>query len=385
MPVLGAPGVYRLQAVVRPPVPQRTGVPAFVGYARPRRSDGPAAGEVSLWAGFEALFEEPPGFLGSAVRAFFANGGQTCRVAAMAPETPPAAALQAALAALADVDDIDLVCAPDIVWRAGAAADVPVTSADAADMVALQRAVYEHCEAHGERFALLDSLPALAVGDPATGGVLWQRARLASSMAALYYPWIVADDGTVPPCGHVAGAISRSDRQSGVHRAPANQELLGAVDLAAALSPADVARLTVAQVNPLRAIAGRGIRIWGARTIAADPAWRYVSARRLVIAIARWARERLERLAFEPNDGALWRQLRLAVSAHLEELFAAGALAGAVPAQAYYVRCDEETNPPAVRDVGRVVVQVGVAPTVPNEFIVVHIVLNAGAAGAAPA
>jgi uncharacterized protein len=384
VPALAAPGVYRLETVVRPPVPPRTGVPAFVGYAEPRQAGAPAPVEVSRWARFEALFAEPPGFLGGAVRSFFENGGEVCHVVAMPPGAPPAGALRAALAALAAVDEVDLVCAPDVVWRAGAAADVPVTAADAADMVALQRLVYQHCEARGDRFALLDSLPALAVGDPANGGVLWQRARLASSMAALYYPWIVVDGGTVPPCGHVAGAVSRTDRRSGVHRAPANQELVGAVDVAAALGPADVTRLTEAQVNPLRAIPGRGIRIWGARTLAADPAWRYVSARRLVIAVERWARDRLERLAFEPNDAALWRQLRLAVSAHLEGLFAAGALAGAQPSEAFYVRCDEETNPPEVRDSGRVVVQVGLAPTVPNEFIVVQIVLNAGAAGAGP-
>lgn len=393
MPSIAAPGVYRQETVLRPPVPPPTGVPAFIGYAQlrgvPPADPAAAPVEVPLWARFAALFEDPPGFLGETVRCFFANGGETCHVVALRPGAPPATAFRAGLAALDGVEQVDLVCAPDIVWRAGASGDVPVTSADALDMIALQRAVYEHCEARGDRFALLDSLPAQAVGDPSSGGVLWQRARLSSAMAALYFPWVRipagAETRALPPCGHVAGAVARTDRQSGPHRAPANQALQAAVDLTAALTPADLARLTEAHVNPLRTIAGRGIRIWGARTIAADPAWRYVSARRLVIAVERWARDALAQYAFAPNDAALWRQLRLAVGVHLEGLFAAGALAGSRPAEGFYVKCDEETNAADVRHAGRVVVEVGLASALPNEFIVLHIVLNAGAAGAAPA
>lgn len=387
MPSLAAPGVYRQVTVLRPPARVRTGVPAFIGYAALRA--GVTAGspfEVAQWARFEAVVEDAPGFLGDAVRGFFANGGEVCHVVALAPGTAPAGGVRAALAALENLDAVDLVCAPDVVWRAGAGADVPVTRADADGMVALQRAVIDHCEARGDRFALLDALPAQAVGDPASGGVLWQRARLTTSMAALYYPWIRTPGGrAVPPCGHVAGTVARTDRASGPHRAPANLELQLAVDTTAAVGPGDLARLTDAHVNPLRAVPGRGIRVWGARTLATDPSWRSVSVRRVVLAVERWARDALSPVAFAANDPSLWRRIALAVTVHLDGLFAAGALAGTQPSEAFYVKCDEDTNPAAAREAGRVTVEVGLAPSVPNEFIVLHIVLNAGAAGAAPA
>jgi phage tail sheath protein FI len=124
-------------------------------------------------------------------------------------------------------------------------------------------------------------------------------------------------------------------------------------------------------------VPGRGIRVWGARTLSADPAWRHVNVRRLVIALARWARDALAPFTFEPNDARLWRRLRLAIEVRLEELFAAGALAGATPAESYYVNCEGM--------LGEVIAEVGLAPAAPNEFVVVHIVRDASGVSVAPA
>ena len=376
----------------------RTGVPAFVGYATPAPGSLPAPPdaltglaalpvELTLWPRFDALFAAAPGHLREAVRCFFANGGEVCHVAPLKPGSSPSGSHAQALTALEAIEAVDLVCAPDIVWRAGATASDPVTEADSTAMAILQAAVIDHCERLRDRFALLDSLPALPVGDARSGGVLRQRALRSSDAAALYYPWIRSTPGgdAVPPCGHVAGVIARLDRLEGVHRAPANVALEAAVALQVELGAGDLARLIDDGVNALRAAPGRGIRIWGARTLSTDPAWRHVNVRRLVIALTRWARDVLDEHVFEPNDPSIWRRLQLAIEVRLEQLFRSGALAGATPAEAFYVRCDEAINGPGERAAGRVVAEVGIAPATPNEFILIHIVRDAGGVSAAPA
>jgi phage tail sheath protein FI len=389
--LLNAPGVYRQEAVVRPRPRQVTGVPAFIGFAEPAPAtvEPPAAGLVAAglaaapaWVGsspqFAAIFGQPPGFLGEAVSGFFANGGDACLIAALRPTAQPGQALAAALTALEVVDAVDLICAPDIVWRQGASSSDPVSETDAQAMLALQTAVVDHCELLQDRFALLDSLPGQVAGDVGSAGVMSQRAARSSGMAALYYPWVRSMALTAtPPCGHVAGLIARMDRDVGVHRAPANVPLRAAVALDMTVSPADLARLVDAGVNVLRAMPGRGVRIWGAHTLSAEPSGRQLTVRRLVIALRRWADQALAEHAFESDGPALRRRLRLAVEVRLEELFRDGSLAGATAAQAFYVKCDDETTSAHERELGIVVVEVGLAPTVPNEFVVVHIVRDA--------
>jgi phage tail sheath protein FI len=390
---LALPGIHRQDSVLGPSSRQWTGVPAFIGYAAPAGGSPEALPlaapqvELTLWPRFDTVFGMATGYLREAVRCFFANGGEVCHVVALRPGASHAAAHAAALEVLELVEAVDLVCAPDVVWRAGATASDPVSESESAAMILLQTAVAEHCERLGDRFALLDSLPALPVGEASSGGVLRQRAQRSSDAAALYYPWIRSSPGTdaVPPCGHVAGAIARLDRSDGPYRAPANVALEAAVSLQVDLGRGDLARLNEAGVNALRAVPGRGIRIWGARTISADAAWRYVNVRRFVIAIARWARDALAPHVFEPNDPSLWRRLGLAIEVRLEEQFRSGALAGATPGEAFYVRCDAETTGPAQRDAGQAVVEVGLAVARPNEFVVVHIVRDARGVSITPA
>ncbi|MEU7022817.1 phage tail sheath subtilisin-like domain-containing protein [Streptomyces sp. NPDC046203] len=242
-------------------------------------------------------------------------------------------------------------------------------------VIAVQQALITHCELMGDRVAVLDPPPGLSpqeVGDWRT-----DRAGYDSKYAALYYPWIrVADPSStsritlVPPSGHIAGIWARNDDQRGVHKAPANEVVRGAVALATQLTKGEHDRLNPAGVNCIRAFPGRGIRVWGARTLASDPAWRYLNVRRLfnyleesILAGTQW-------VVFEPNDDALWARIRRTVAAFLVNEWRRGALFGLTPDEAFYVKCDRETNPPESVDGGQVICEIGVAPVRPAEFVV---------------
>jgi hypothetical protein len=367
-----APGVYREFFATAPRPGFHTGVPAFLGLA----AAGPVAEPVELtgWADFERVFgpRAGGGFLAPAVHGFFRVGGTLCRVARLADGG--AQALSRGLAALEGVDGVDLVCVPD-------AMGLPREEA-----VRAQQAVLRHCERVGGRFAILDSAP----GDP-PAGALAQRTELATAgdapgraalrNAALYYPWLRVEgwDGPVPPCGHVAGVYALSDARVGVHKPPANERLDGVLDLETLLDDAANAALNAGGVNCIRAFPGRGVRVWGARALsgadAAPPeeaAWKYVSVRRTVLTLGRWIDATLAGVAFEPADPGLWARIVREVGGYLDAAFRRGALQGSTPEEAYFVRCDAALNPPEVRDAGMVVVEVGLAPAVPNEFIVVR-------------
>jgi phage tail sheath protein FI len=200
--------------------------------------------------------------------------------------------------------------------------------------------------------------------------------------AALYYPWVrVVDplhlDGrpvrAVPPCGHVAGIYARSDLTVGVHRAPANFELFWAADVTAGVTDETQGVLNPDGINCLRAFPGRGIRLYGGRTVSSDPDWRYVNVRRLMVMIEEAVDEATQWAVFEPHDFNLRQTLVLSVSSFLETLWRQGALAGTSTDEAFYVKCDEVTNPPPSVDAGRIVTEVGVAPTKPAEFIVFRV------------
>jgi phage tail sheath protein FI len=198
--------------------------------------------------------------------------------------------------------------------------------------------------------------------------------------AALYHPWIrTSASGTqfVPPCGHVAGIIARTDAEVGVFKAPANADIQGAVDLDIDLDSDALALLNDAGVNCLRAFPGRGIRVWGARTLSTDPNWRYLNVRRLVLTVLRWIDLNMTWAAFEPNVPALWVRIQRELGTYLTQLWRAGALQGSVN-EAFFVHCDAELNPAAGREAGQVVTEIGLAPTVPAEFIVISVQHRAG-------
>lgn len=365
------PGIYRQEVFPAPAVELRTGVPAFLGFA----GAGAVALEphrLTLWSQFVSTFGGDPasGHLGAAVRGFFDNDGNECWVVALEENPDAEKAWEDALATLTTLDAVDLVCAPDALRSYTGPED-----SDGLDTaLAVQRLVLEHCTAEGERFALLDALPGASIDQV----VDRQRPELDSLDGALYYPWVRPLGGAafVPPCGHVAGVVARTDARFGVHKAPANEILEGVLDLEVGLTNAEQATLNPAGVNALRAFPGRGLRVWGARTLnpAGDEMWTYISVRRLFLTTLRWIERNLTDVVFEPNDPRLWARIVRELEAYFTGLFERGALAGASPREAFFVKCDAETNPPEVREVGRVVTEIGLAPGVPNEFVVVRIV-----------
>jgi hypothetical protein len=368
------PGVY-LEDVYPPPAPSLlTGVPAFLGYVGPGPDGKPlpvTAQPLTLWPQFQKQFRPPRGngFLACAVRGFFENGGLLCYVVGLDEDADPLSSLQAGLDALHDVDSVDLVCAPDIMTGASL-----TQSLDAGAVTVMQQEVLAHCELAGGRFAILD---AVLTSDTTT--VEKQRAKLASEDGALYHPWLWAPglDGTpayLPPCGHVAGIYARSDQQTGVHKAPANAEIDAVLDLRVNLPEDQVGRLYAEGVNCLRALPGRGIRVWGASTLSSDPDWRYIGGRRVFLTMGRWLERFMTELTYEPNDVRLWVRIMRELTAYLDDLFQRGALKGRTPDEAFFVKCDSETNPPEVAAAGMVVTNVGLALAAPSEFIVVRII-----------
>jgi uncharacterized protein len=366
---LQAPGVY-LQDVFPPPVPSLlTGVPAFLGYA----GQGPVGEPVplTLWPQFEAQFGPPPatGFLAYAVRGFFENGGLLCYVVRLDGTATPLAALRDGLTALEATAAVDLLCAPDIMPPPS-----PSVPPDVAAVTALQAELLADCQRTGGRFAILDAVP---TSD--TSIVEAQRAELTGHDGALYHPWLwaSAQDGAalyLPPSGHVAGIYARSDQQVGVHKAPANEMVEGVLDLRVNLAGDAIGRLYAEGVNCLRAVPGRGIRVWGARTLSDDTDWQSVGARRVFLTMGRWLAEFLAPVAYEPNDVRLWVRIMRELTAYLDNLFQRGALKGRTPEEAFFVKCDSETNPPDVTAAGMVVTSVGVALAAPAEFVVVRII-----------
>ena len=174
-----------------------------------------------------------------------------------------------------------------------------------------------------------------------------------------------------PPSGHVAGVWARTDTGRGVHKAPANEPVRGAIDLTYRITRGEQEILNPAGVNCIRYFPAEGIRIWGARTLAAETSeWRYLNVRRLFSMLKESIADGTRWIVFEPNDQVLWRSIRRDIGAFLTRVWRDGALLGRTAEEAFFVKCDEETNPPEVREAGQVVAEIGVAPVRPAEFVV---------------
>jgi phage tail sheath protein FI len=366
------PGVRHQSVVLAAPARLRTGVPGFVGFALPgTRSQAPVA--LQRKEDFPRAFQQhEKSFLADIVAGFFDNGGERCYVVGAAADPDSDAkvavdAFEAALAKLAPLADLDLVAVPDA-----------MALKDGRVALSVQQAALRHCFEQGNRLAILDPRQ-----DAAPDAVVRQRKALVGGMAepvsgALYYPWAqLRGQRRVPPCGHVAGIYARTDAKAGVFKAPANEEILGIVDLEVQVDADAQAELNPEGVNCLRAFPGRGVRLWGARTLSRQDEWRYVNVRRLFLTVRRWVAINMTWAAFEPNDTRLWNRIRRELEAYLSQLWREGALAGATPEESYFVRCDAETNPPEGRELGQVVTEIGLAPAAPAEFIVVRITQHA--------
>jgi uncharacterized protein len=276
------------------------------------------------------------------------------------------------------LDDLSASPAPAVPVMVEAA---PVFTPD--DIFHVQQALIEHCQAMQFRFAVLDppSSDSPQLHTDLRDVQSW-RQHFDSSFAALYFPWVVVRDPLqsnnrivrrVPPSGHVVGCYAHTDLTIGVHKAPANAALLWAQDLTVNVTSEAQEGLNPMGIDCLRTFPGRGLRVYGARTLSSDPAWRYVNVRRLVSMIEHALVLSLQWVVFEPNNIFLWHKVRVAASGFLLMLWQKGALAGNTAQEGFFVRCDETTNPAPITASGQLIVEIGVAPVIPAEFIVFRI------------
>jgi uncharacterized protein len=277
---------------------------------------------------------------------------------------------------LAVAEDVTMVIVPDLIT----ACTKEDGSIDLNLWKAVQTALISHCEQHGNRMAVLDAPPGMNPQQIKE----WrsETAMYDSAYAALYYPWIKVENPIgvngnaevfVPPSGHVAGVWARTDETRGVWKAPANDTIRGVLDIERAITQNEQGLLNPIGINCIRPFGTRGIRIWGARTLSSDSDWRYINVRRLFNMIESTILEGTQYAVFEPNDMKLWEGVKRTLNAFLRGLWSAGALFGASADQAFYVKCDAETNPPESIDEGKLVVEVGIAPVKPAEFVVFRI------------
>ncbi|MFM8648592.1 MAG: phage tail sheath family protein, partial [Actinomycetota bacterium] len=274
-------------------------------------------------------------------------------------------------------DEVTMVMVPDLITAATKADG----SIDLGMWKAVQTALITHCEGQANRMAILDSPPGMSPQQVKE----WRSdvAMYDSAFAAFYYPWIRVDnpastgpgDATilVPPSGHVAGIWSRVDDTRGVWKAPANEVVRGVLSTEIDITQGEQSLLNPIGSNCIRPFGTRGIRVWGARTLSSNTDWTYINVRRLFNMIETAIMEGTQFAVFEPNDQKLWEGLKRTISAFLRGLWRDGALFGATAEQAYFVKCDAETNPPDSIDQGKVVVEVGIAPVKPAEFVIFRI------------
>jgi hypothetical protein len=267
------------------------------------------------------------------------------------------------LAGLEAIDEISLLLAPDEV-RFGGLDDIsPVT-----------QAAINQCERLKDRFAIVS----IVAGGGDVGPI---NPPADTSYAGYYYPWIEIYDPAsrgpvrIPPTGHVAGIFARSDIERGVHKAPANEVVRGATNLEFPVTKGMQDMLNPRGVNCIRDFRsdGRGIRLWGARTMSSDPLWKYVNVRRLFLFVEESIDEGTQWVVFEPNDEPLWAQVRRTIASFLIGVWKSGALMGLTQEEAFFVKCDRTTMTQDDIENGRLVCYIGIAPVRPAEFVIFRI------------
>jgi phage tail sheath protein FI len=300
--------------------------------------------------------------LAHAVFGFFNNGGTRCYVMRFARLEDLQDPLS--LVPLEAIDEVSLIAAPGIVD--------PVVQAN----------IVDHCTNMTDRFAILD-----APENPPDLTLTDIKVAHNTDYGALYFPWIKVfdlptrltnpdSDGEIylGPSGHMAGIYSRVDHERGVHKAPANEVVRGALDIEYQISRNLQDGLNPDGVNCIRNINGN-VTVWGARTIGGDlnADLKYINVRRTLIFIRKSIDEGTQWVVFEPNDRSLWAKIVRNITAFLTIVWRDGALFGSTPQEAFYVKCDDETNPSEERDIGRVTTEIGVAIVRPAEFVIFRI------------
>jgi uncharacterized protein len=403
-----APGVY-IEEKSGPKTiqPVGTSVAAFVGQAPDASAHPGVAVAVNNWSQFRTEFAEADTVnstaLSHAVNGFFLNGGSRCFIVnvgdadAIAGKDLPRTGLKL----LEENDEVSIVAAPGRTDPAS------------------HEALVAHCEALADRVCILDlpdvkntellktveTLPISAArssdtpaGGPGSGGAAPDPSKTRGNarprvspggFSTAYFPNIFVADAIHPnlaavavsPSGHIAGIWARTDGTRGVHKAPANASVAGALNLTYRVTSAEQGDLNSKGINCIRFFSTEGMLVWGARTLADESSeWRYVNVRRLLIMIEQSIKRNTRWVVFEPNDRTLWKSVKSEITSFLGNVYRDGALMGATPEEAFFVKCDEETNPQASIDMGQLVTVIGVAPVKPAEYIIFKIGQNAGEA-----
>lgn len=275
--------------------------------------------------------------------------------------------VKSGLLSLADLEEISIVAAPGYSYTYNQA------TRNAA-ILTISQDLITHCENLRYRVAVLDS-----PNDQSLSGVREYRALLDTTRAALYYPWVrildpVSDQEiALPPSGFMAGIYAHNDGQTGVHKAPANEVVRGAIGLELVINKAQQDILNPLGINCIRFFEGRGIRVWGARTISSDPEWKYLNIRRYFVFLEASIDRSTQWAVFEPNGEQLWAKVRRTVEGFLENEWREGHLAGSKLEEAFFVRCDRSTMTQNDLDNGRMICLIGVAPLYPAEFVIFRI------------
>jgi uncharacterized protein len=258
--------------------------------------------------------------------------------------------------ALEDITEISLVAAPGI-WSQ-----------------TVQSALIQHCEQLRYRFAVIDPPDGLSIQ-----GVRDFRAPIDTKYAALYYPYIEVRDPAarrnvvVAPSLPLLGLYARVDVDRGVHKAPANEVIRGVTRIAQDVNQREQDMLNPGGINALRFFPGRGNRVWGARTLSSESAWKYVNVRRIFIFVEASIDRGTQWVVFEPNDEPLWARVRATITNFLTTVWRSGALQGTTPAEAFFVKCDRTTMTQDDIDNGRLICAIGIAPVKPAEFVIFRI------------
>lgn len=397
LPNYSTPGVYvqEVSGGTRPIEAVGTSTAGFVGTAPASKTANVQLAAANLkatvihnWTQFKDNFFTKPTaenaaddewtYLAHAVYGFFLNGGRRCWVVDMGVAAT-AVQLEAALDVLATLDEIAIVAAPGFT-------DPP----NAAKNPGYYAVMQNHFARHRlrDRVFIVDAPKEVADAQTLSSYVPTAVAT-EQGFTTMYAPWIlVADpkprkgaDGvtkrsqtvTVPPSGHIAGIWVRSDATRGVHKAPANEVVNGALGLTHNISDQTQAALNTNNLNAIRYFPEAGYLVWGARTAATNQEWKYLNVRRLFNMVEESIAESTRWVVFEPNDELLWAAIRRDVGAFLTDLWRQGMLMGSTPQEAFFVKCDAENNSFANIQNGQVLIDVGIAPVYPAEFVIFRI------------
>jgi phage tail sheath protein FI len=357
-----------------------TSTAGFIGEAPLASAPADKAIPIDNWTQFRTQFigdstASTP--LANAVYGFFLNGGARCYVV---NTKGPIAPDGKGLGPLSEIDEIAIIAAPGM--TDAASYDALLTSAETLrDRVAILDGPETVSDIDLLGKAVDMSSSTAAGKDESTAEKGGKRARQSDrGYGAYYFPWLRARDVvtnsivSIAPSGHIAGIYARTDTERGVHKAPANVVIRGALGVTRVVSQAEQGQVYEFGVNCIRWFTREGALVWGARTLAQSASnWRYLNVRRLFTMVEESISRNTRWIVFEPNDRPLWKSIQRDVGAFLTLLWRQGALQGASAREAFFVKCDEETNTQEDIDQGRVIILIGMAPVKPAEFVIFRI------------